>query len=490
MGVLALGYFLTYIPFAALTRALSQGLVPGVDDEVGGLVLLPAASIGVLIGMSAFLFATGWWRSIGIREIGGRPRRFPASTMIVAGVAMAVIIGTTILNYTFVGVSILFMLLMMRAGTLGIAPVVDIIRGKRIRSYAWVGLGLSLLAIIVALAGVDVYTLTLGAVLSLAAYLLGYVVRFRIMSRDGKSGDVAVDRRYFAEEQVTAMVALVAICAIFAVIGVGEDMQALREGFTDFLLTPDALLAILVGLFYSTLYVFGTLIYLDPREYAWSVPINRASSVFSVAIAAYVLTWLFDTGPPDYSTLIAAAIVLLAIAALSWPQLRETFTGTVITPPRRLVVFVCGGNTGRSPIAAALTRAELAGWDPREADNVYATSAGVGVAATGKPMAPEAVAALADLGIQPHPHGSQRLTAELCEEAVAIYCMTEEQRRTVLEIAPTAADRTHTLDPAADLADTEHGSQEGWWRFSTRVQGLVRERLAELPRAAGAPAPA
>ena len=38
---------------------------------------------------------------------------------------MAVIIGTTILNFTFVGVSILFMLLMMRAGTLFLAPLVD-----------------------------------------------------------------------------------------------------------------------------------------------------------------------------------------------------------------------------------------------------------------------------------------------------------------------------------------------------------------------------
>ena len=47
-----------------------------------------------------------------------------------------------------------------------------------------------------------------------------------------------------------------------------------------------------VGLFYSTLYVFGTLIYLDPREYAWSVPINRASSVFSAAIASYALPHL------------------------------------------------------------------------------------------------------------------------------------------------------------------------------------------------------
>ena len=327
MGALALGYFLAYIPFAALTRALSTGLVPGVDEEVGGLVLLPAASIGVLVGMGVFLYASGWWRSIGVREVGGKARRLPTSTMLVAGVAMAVIIATTILNFTFVGVSILFMLLMMRAGTLGIAPVIDRIRGKRIRGYAWAGLGLSLLAIVVALAGVDAYTLTLGAALSLLAYVAAYVVRFRIMSRDAKSGDVAIDRRYFAGEQVTAMISLFLICAAFAIVGVGDEMLALREGFTEFMFKPEALLAILVGLFYSTLYVFGTLIYLDPREYAWSVPVNRASSVLSAAVASYALYLLADAGAPHPSTLIAAGIVLLAIAALSYPQLRGVIAG-------------------------------------------------------------------------------------------------------------------------------------------------------------------
>jgi protein-tyrosine-phosphatase len=486
MGVLAFGYFLAYIPFAALTSALSKGLVPGVDEEVGGLVLLPAAAIGVLLGMAGFLWFTGWWRAIGVREVRGRERRIPTPTMLAAGIAMAVIIGTTILNFTFVGVSILFMLLMMRAGTLGISPVFDLIRGKRVRGYAWAGLGLSLLAIVVALAGVDAYTLTLGAVLSLLAYLAGYVVRFRIMSRDAKTGDVAIDRRYFAGEQATAAVGLFAVCAVFALIGAGPQMQALREGFTEFLFTPEALLAILVGLFYSTLYVFGTLIYLDPREYAWSVPVNRASSVLSAAVASYALLWIVGADAPHPSTLIAAAIVLAAIAALSYPQLRDLVRGTAVTAPRRLVLFVCGGNTGRSPIAAALTRAELSGWDPRAADSVYATSAGVGVNLAGKPMAPAAVAALAELGIKPHPHGSQELTAKLCEQASVIYCMTEEQRQTVLEIAPFAAERTFRLDPDGDLAEPEHGSLEAWSAFATRVRELVGERLADLP----APEPA
>jgi protein-tyrosine-phosphatase len=105
-------------------------------------------------------------------------------------------------------------------------------------------------------------------------------------------------------------------------------------------------------------------------------------------------------------------------------------------------------------------------------------------------MAPEAVAALAELGITPHPHGSQELTAALCEQASAIYCMTGEQRQAVLKLAPGAAGKTFRLDPEADLAEPDHGSQEAWTTFATRIRELVRERLADLPPVAGPPIPA
>ena len=186
-------------------------------------------------------------------------------------------------------------------------------------------------------------------------------------------------------------------------------MQALRDGFTSFLVTPEAGLAFLVGLFYSALYVFGTLIYLDPREYSWAVPVNRCSSVFSVLLASYALTWLYGIDPPATEVLVATAFVLLAVAALSYPQLRR-----LLRPGRRrrscrrrTVLFVCGGNTGRSPIAAALARLEFAARG-ETGEGWFATSAGAGVGVPGVAMKPEAVAALDDLGVRSHPHGRSR----------------------------------------------------------------------------------
>ncbi|MSO41418.1 MAG: hypothetical protein EXQ70_05905 [Solirubrobacterales bacterium] len=488
MRGLALGYFICYIPFAALTKALSSGLLPGMDVRVGGLVLLPAAALGVLLGAVLFLTVNGWWRYIGLRQLGGRARRFPSRTMIAAGVFMALIIGTTVLNFTFAGVSILFMLLMMRAGTLSLAPIVDLARRRSIRVYSWVALAFSLIAIAVALGAVDAYVLTFGALLSLGAYFAGYIGRFEIMSRVAKTGDRQIDRRYFAEEQITAAVTLVALCAVFAGVGVGAEMQALREGFTGFLVTPEAGLALAIGLFYAALYVFGTLIYLDPREYTWAVPVNRCASVFAVLLASYGLTWLTGIEAPAPPVLVGTGFVLLAVAGLSYPQLRDLLRPTgPTTPPRRLVLFVCGGNTGRSPIAAALTRAELAGWDPRAAEGLSATSAGVGVKSPGAPMAPEAVAALREQGAAHHPHGAQPLTRELCERAAVIYCMTEAQREAVVSLAPGAAKRTFRLDPDADLPEPDYGSPDAWHRFAVRVRDLVRRRLAELPTAHFAP---
>jgi hypothetical protein len=56
---LALGYFVSYLPYAILAKALSSGIVPGVDAPVGGLVLLPAAALGQLLVMPIFLGASG-----------------------------------------------------------------------------------------------------------------------------------------------------------------------------------------------------------------------------------------------------------------------------------------------------------------------------------------------------------------------------------------------------------------------------------------------
>jgi hypothetical protein len=69
---LALGYFISYLPYALLAKALSSGILPGVDRPVGGLVLLPAAALGQLLVMPIFLGVSDWWRLASEQRIRGR----------------------------------------------------------------------------------------------------------------------------------------------------------------------------------------------------------------------------------------------------------------------------------------------------------------------------------------------------------------------------------------------------------------------------------
>jgi len=474
---LGIGYFAWYTPYAALTKALSSGLLPGMDESVGGLVLLPAAAFGTLIGSVLFLAISGWWRYAGRREVLGRSVPWPGRATLTAGAFMAVVIATTTLNYTFAGVSILFMLLMMRAGVLILSPLVDTARRRRVRAYSWVALALSMLAVVTALSDIDSYRLTLGAVLSLAAYLTGYVGRFQIMSRVAKTGDPAVDRRYLVEEQMSAVVWQIVLCGLLALIGIGPVTAAIREGFTTFLLTSAVLPALAVGLLYQALFVYGTLIYLDPREYTWCVPVNRCASLFSGLVASYGLTWLTGIAAPGSGQLIATGFVVLAVAALCYPVWQPALArqvGLGQQPASRRLLFVCGGNTARSPMAEAFARAELA---RAKARGWAAGSAGVSAHSPGAPMAEAAVATLHRLGVPVHSHRSRQLTPELCRDSVAVYCMTSEQRQAAMTLAPDAGDRIFCLDPTGDIP--EPTGADAVLECAQRIRRHVQARIAE-----------
>lgn len=472
---LGIGYFAWYTPYAGLTKALSAGLLPGMDATVGGLVLLPAAALGTLLGSALFLGCSGWWRYAGRREVLGRRVPWPGRATMTAGFFMSLVIATTTLNYTFAGVSILFMLLLMRAGVLILSPLVDAARRRRVRAWSWAALGLSLLAVAVALGDVGSYLLTAGAVLSLAGYFAGYLGRFEIMSRVAKTGDRHADRRYLVEEQMSAVVWQIVLCGLLALVGAGQAGAALREGFTSFLLTPAVLPALAVGLLYQALFVYGTLIYLDPREYSWCVPVNRCASLFSGIVASYGLAWLTGIAAPGRGQLIATGFVLLAVLALGYPAwqpwLLPHLPGELAH--RRLLLFVCGGNTARSPMAEAFARTE--GW--------VARSAGVNAHHPGSPMAAPAVEALRQLGVRPHRHRSRQLTAAMCGNSTAVFCMTREQRAAIVALAPEAAGRVFCLDPLGDIPEP---SGSGFVEAAYRIRELVQARLREVQPQGGA----
>ncbi|MEZ4469865.1 MAG: hypothetical protein R3F60_03480 [bacterium] len=316
----ALGYFLAYVPYSALTKALSGGHLGG--EPVSGFELLPVSALASLVAMFVTITVLGWWKHSSRLAIGGVSIPFPGRWTFLSGLCTAAIIATTTLAYTFEGVSIVFMMLLMRGGLLVLAPLVDKVTGRRVRWFSWAALAMSMGALLVAFSSDSGFALTLTAIVDVVVYLLSYFVRLRFMSKIAKSDDPVVRARYFVEEQMVATPAMVAVLVVLAFLDHGQFSHDIRAGFTSFFQRPIVFEGVLVGLFSQGTGIFGGLILLDGRENSFCIPVNRASSILAGVAASYVLVAL-GLGAPDASQLFGAALIVGAIAFLSLPPLLE-----------------------------------------------------------------------------------------------------------------------------------------------------------------------
>lgn len=316
----AFGYFAAYAPYSALTKVLAKGTLPGVARPIDGFEILPISTLASLVGMIVFLTAAGWWKHA--RHVTAFGVRLPAPTRwtFLSGLATAAIIATTTLAYTFDGLSIVFMMLLMRGGVLVIAPIVDTISHRAVQLRSWVALGLSLTALVVAVTDAKSFAITVVAAIDVALYLAGYFVRLRFMSKLAKTQDRQTSIRYFVEEQMVATPAIVTTLAVLAVIGHGDFMLALRRGFLDLWGTGGVLPVLVVGLLSQATGVFGGLILLDGRENGFCVPVNRASSVLAGLLATYTLAIFAGGKFPPPTELAGATLLLVAIVVLAWPK--------------------------------------------------------------------------------------------------------------------------------------------------------------------------
>lgn len=89
------------------------------------------------------------------------------------------------------------------------------------------------------------------------------------------------------------------------------------------------------------------------------------------------------------------------------------------------LVFVCTGNTCRSPMAEFIFKAYLK--SQKAFSKFTVLSAGV-YAADGDPMSDYAAAACSALGVTAENHKARSVTVDLVQNADAIVCMTEQHR--------------------------------------------------------------
>lgn len=319
----AFGYFACYAPYSALTKLLSQGQLPGMARPLGGFELLPITTMASLVAMMVFMTAVGFWKYAGKRVILGVGVPFPSRWTFLSGLATAAVIGTTTLAYTFSGVSIVFMMLLMRGGMLVIAPIIDLMSRRKVQWFSWVALGLSIAALLAAVFQSKSYALTAVAAIDVAVYLAAYFVRLRFMSHIAKSDRPEDSLRYFVEEQMVATPAIVLALAVVALAGRGAIASEIRLGFTDIWSSGALAASIGVGVLSQGTGVFGGLVLLDKRENTFCVPVNRASSVLAGVLATAALA--LGTGasflPP--AEMVGAGLLLSAIAVLAVPTVQK-----------------------------------------------------------------------------------------------------------------------------------------------------------------------
>jgi protein-tyrosine-phosphatase len=488
---LGLGFYLFYTPYSGLTKALSGGLLTGAP--VKGAVLLPISAMTTVIGMLGFITVMGWWKYAGRREFFGLQIPFPRRLTFLSGVCMATIMGATTLAFTFGGLSIVLVLVLLRGGTLIIAPIVDRIVGRRVRWFSWTAMFVSLAAVLMALSDASNYTLTIAAVIDVAAYLAAYFFKLQFMSRLAKSDERAATLRYFVEEQMVASPLLVVVLVVLALIGTGDVMLGFRTGLTTFASTPGAFFAALVGFFYAALCICTTLIFLDRRENTFCMPMHCGSSMLSGFTATAILAYAFNQSAPTAAQNVSAAFLVVALGFLSplhhfdryWLKLKRAFGfAPPLAQPQRLFLFVCSGNTCRSPMAAAIANAEIVArlgipFKSLETVNVRALSAGVS-ARVGAPLTAEAAEVLRSLSVPVQPHAARNLTPELAAEAELIFCLTKAHRKAVVEMLPQVEGKTYCLSDETDVDDPIGKGMAAYIDCARQIQRLVQLRLNEL----------
>jgi protein-tyrosine-phosphatase/tRNA A37 threonylcarbamoyladenosine synthetase subunit TsaC/SUA5/YrdC len=150
-----------------------------------------------------------------------------------------------------------------------------------------------------------------------------------------------------------------------------------------------------------------------------------------------------------------------------------------------MVLFVCTGNTCRSPMAEALFRrlaAERLGCRPEEIERHGVVVASAGISAwAGTRASPGAVDVMAEMGGDLGGHESQPLTEDLVRQADVILTMTAAHRAAILAQFPEAGGRVTMLSPdRQDVLDPIGGSLDIYRRCARQIHGHLAARLDTL----------
>jgi tRNA threonylcarbamoyl adenosine modification protein (Sua5/YciO/YrdC/YwlC family) len=168
---------------------------------------------------------------------------------------------------------------------------------------------------------------------------------------------------------------------------------------------------------------------------------------------------------------------LLRVGVVSEPTLRRLAS--------LVILFVCTGNTCRSPMAETIARKMIADRlgcriEELEDRGVIVQSAGLS-AMSGGCAAPEAVDVMAAMGLDVSAHESQPLTGQMVRNADIIFPMTRSHRQAIISQWPDAGKRTELLAvDQSDIPDPIGGPPDVYRRCAEQLRGELESRIAKL----------
>lgn len=196
-----------------------------------------------------------------------------------------------------------------------------------------------------------------------------------------------------------------------------------------------------------------------------------------------VLDVIVDAGPTRHR----AASTVARVAGSRVEVLREGPIPRALIEEANVVtvLFVCTGNTCRSPMAAALFRRLLADRLKAKPEDLESrgyrilsagTAAGQGGAAT-----EEAERAVRDYGADLSRHSSRPVSPGMVEDADRVFVMTGRHRRVLVEWMPEHEGKIQLLDPGGkDVEDPVGGSLEVYRGSARKIHGFLQDRLKEI----------
>lgn len=147
-------------------------------------------------------------------------------------------------------------------------------------------------------------------------------------------------------------------------------------------------------------------------------------------------------------------------------------------------LFVCTGNTCRSPMAEGIFRKYLAEKLQCKVDNLdkigYKICSGGVMGTTGFPASAEAIAACAAKGIDIKAHRNQGLSKELIEESDFIFAMERIHQERIIALSLEAANKCFLLAGDKEIPDPIGYPQEFFNNCADMIETAVKERISEL----------